>query len=616
MISKLKSIVYVLMVFSFFIVTKEQIAASEQGSANVGLSNISVDKYREMVADEERILDGLKNLLELRQNEDLHDKDTAVELINKNENISINRKNVNYGIVLYSIKADLVSIDEILQALVSESGKKKIIIDEDIDKEELSSIISIDMDSAPFSDIIDVVLGAKGFETIVSEDLVFVTLPVKLNMSSYGYYREKAIQAYQKAMIKYPDYKEIARAYYELGNFYLALDLPTIALQEYKTVVINYPDHPLAKESMFKEGKCFEMLDDLDNARECYLDYVQRNPQASNVDDTYLIIGDLWGKQKNYDMAIEIYNYVIAEYHDSGTAMHAQMRLGNTYLDAGDYSSALQVFLNMKKEYLTKDHQSKPSEHIAENISLEHQLEKGSSTFQKERVGNNSLEPSRLTLPDKLHYELEYQIGNCYSLLGQYRDAIKTLSDFVFYEKSGDMLDKSYYKLADCFFESEDFLTAFQLYKSALAGYPNSKFSAHGLLYSGKSLRQMKMLDNAVEVLNQGLSQYHDSIYAERMKFEIGLCHLDDENSKRAFDIFEGIIWRKKNKELVVKSYIYMGVCLMQDKQFEKAIESLKEAFNGEMTEKQRNWVFELTGNCYSELGLLEKAVKAYQQDI
>ena len=59
-----------------------------------------------------------------------------------------------------------------------------------------------------------------------------------------------------------------------------------------------------------------------------------------------------------------------------------------------------------------------------------------------------------------------------------------------------------------------------------------------------------------------------------------------------------------------------MGVCLMQDKQFEKAIESFKEAFNGEMTEKQRNWAFELTGNCYSELGLLEKAVKAYQQDI
>ena len=616
MISKLKSIVYVLMVFSFFIVTKEQIGASEQGSANVGLSNISVDKYKEMVADEERILDGLKNLLELRQKEDLHDKDTAVELIDKNENISIKRKNANYGIVLYSIKADLVSIDEILQALVSESGKKKIIIDEDIDKEELSSIISIDMDSAPFADIIDVVLGAKGFETIVSEGLVFVTLPVKLNMSSYGYYREKAIQAYQKAMIKYPDYKEIARAYYELGNFYLALDLPTIALQEYKTVVINYPDHPLAKESMFNEGKCFEMLYDLDNARECYLDYVQRNPQAPNVDDTYLIIGDLWEKQKNYDMAIEIYNYVITEYRDSDTAMHAQMRLGNTYLDAGDYSSALQVFLNMKKEYLTKDHQSKPSEHIAENISLEHQLKKGSSTFQKDRLGNNRLEPSRLILPDKLHYELEYQIGNCYSLLGQYRDAIKALSDFVFYEKSGDMLDKSYYKLADCFFESEDFLTAFQLYKSALAEYPNSKFSAHGLLYSGKSLRQMKMLDNAVEILNQGLSQHHDGVYAERIKLEIGLCYLDDENSKRAFDIFEGITGRKKNKDLVVKSFIYMGVCLMQDKQFEKAIESFKEAFNGEMTEKQRNWAFELTGNCYSELGLLEKAVKAYQQDI
>ncbi len=612
MIFKLKTIIYVLMVFPFLIVTEEHINANEQGSANAELLNISIDECKDMVADEERILDGLKNLLELKQKEALLDDDTAVEPITRNENLSINRKNGNYGIVLYSIKADLVSIHEILQALVSESGKKKVVIDEDIDKDQLSSIISINMDNAPFADIIDVILGAKGFETIVSDGLVFVTLPAKLNMPSYGYYREKAIQTYQKAMIKYPDYKEIAKAYYELGNFYLALNLPTIALQEYKTIITDYPDHSLAKESMFNVGKCFELLDDLENAKESYLNYVKSYPQTSNVDDTYLIIGDLLEKQKNHVMAIEIYNYIISEYRDRDTAMFAFMRLGNTYINAGNYSSALQTFLNMKKEYSTKDHQSKPSE----NISLEHKSENIPSTFQSDRVENTTPGHDRLILPDKLHYELEYQIGYCYYLLDQYSKAIKTLSDVVFYEKSSDILDKFYYKLADCFFESGDFLTAFQLYKSALAEYPNSNFSAHGILYSGKSLRQMKMLDNAVEILNYGLSQHHNGLYAEKIKFEIGLCYLDDENNKRAFDIFQEITKSNKYNDLIIESYIYMGICLKQDKQFEKAIKYFKETFNEEMTEKQRNWVSRLAGDCFIELGLLENAVKAYQQDI
>jgi hypothetical protein len=53
------------------------------------------------------------------------------------------------------------------------------------------------------------------------------------------------------------------------------------------------------------------------------------------------------------------------------------------------------------------------------------------------------------------------------------------------------------------------------------------------------------MLDSAVEILNQGLSKHPDGIYAESIKFEIGLCHLDDENNKRAFDIFKKIAERK-----------------------------------------------------------------------
>ena len=591
---KFKNTVFVnlLTMFLLLVGTTGYVGADVRNGAGTGLLNMPVDEYKKMVNDEKTVLEGLKKLLELKQRQALQEEDTVLELVVEREDLFINRREGNYGTVLYSIKADLVSMEDILQTLASVS-RKKIIIDEDIDKEEIASVLSIYLKDAPLVDIIDVILGAKGLEPIISESLIFVTLPAKLNVvTSYGYYQDKAIQAYQKAMIKYPEYEGIAQAYYELGNFYLASDFPSIALQEYKTVTANYSDHPLAKKSKFNEGKCYVKLDDLEKARVSYLDYALRYPNESNVDDTYLIIGDLWRKQGDYEKAIENYNYVIKEYHDRDAVIFAHMRLGMVYLDAGDYSLALQTFLGMKENF------------------------QSGSDIQTYQSGDTILTSNRLILPDEVRYELEYQIGNCYYLLGEYNEAISTLNNFVFYEKSNDVLEKAYYKLADCFFKTGDFLTAFQLYKGALAEYPDSSLSSQGFLYSGKSLRLMKMLDSAVEILNQGLIKYPDSIYAESIKFEIGLCHLDDENNKRALDVFKRIAERKKDKDLAVKASIFAGVCLARDKLFEKAIKSYREVLDGEVTEKQRNWVSGLIGDSYSELGLNTEAVKAYQQDI
>ncbi len=593
-------VVFTLIIFSFSIFIANQSEVEGQIGKEAGLLNVSIDEYKEKVIDEKKILDGLKKLLEIKQHEVLSDEGVPIELNTNNKKLFVNKRTSNYGTVLYSIKADLVSVDEILQTLVSTSGKK-IIIDEDIDEEELFSVISIYLENTPLVDIIDIVLGAKGFETIISEGLIFVTLPTKLNVvSSYGYYQEKAIQAYQKAMIKYPDYEGIVRAYYELGDFYLTSKFPSIALQEYKAVIANYPDHELAKKSEFKEGKCYEMLDDLENAKKSYLNYVQKYPLSPDVDDTYLIICDLWRTQGEHEKAIEIYNYVIKEYHDRDTVMVAHMQLGNTYIDSGDYPSALQTFLSMKKKFQAESNKSD----VLDN------------THTDTDTTDEILVSGRQILPDALRYELEYKIGNCYYLMGKYNKAILTLHNFVFYEEENDMLDEAYYKLADCFFKAGDFLTSFQLYKGALTEYPDSSLSPHGFLYSGKSLRQMNMLDNAVEILNQGIVKHQDSIYVESMKLEIGLCYLDDENFRRAFDTFEELAEGRRDKNVTVKANIYAGICLERNKQLEKAIERYQKALNVDTSVKRREWVSKLIGNSYSELGLLDEAVRAYQQDI
>ena len=612
-IFKCTTLMYLVVIFSVVNFAPGYINADEQGEKERKLSNSSLAEYKKNFDDEKKILEGLKKLLEIKQHDAELDEEVMTALVTENENLSISKRKGKYGTVLYSIRADLVQIDEIIKVLVATSGKK-IIIDDDVPSDKLSSIVSIYLEDIPLVDIVDTIFGAKGFETIISENLIFVTLPVKLNVdSAYGYYQEKAIQAYQKVMIKYPEYEGIVRAYYELGNFYLASNLPSIALQEFKAVIVNYPDHPLAKKSMLNEGESYEMLDDIENAKRGYLRYVENYPHSNEVDDAYLKIGDLWRKQENYEKSIEIYKHIMEEYHDRDTAAFANMRLGNAYVGTGDFTTALQIFLSMKKKFLNGSQKSKLAKSTTVGNTVESQSNQHNSNLENSE-NDSTLVSEGLVLPDKVRCELEYQIGNCYYLLGKYNEAIKVLRNFGLYEENNEMLDDAYYKLADCFFKTEDYLTAFQLYKNALMEFPDSTLSSHGFLYSGKSLRKMKMLDNAIEDLKQGLSRYKDGIYADSLKFEIGLCYLDDENYNRALDVFEEIAEGKRDKDMVINANIYAGISLARDKQQEKAIEYYRKALKDDSLEKRTVWVSKLVGDSYAELGSLDEAVKAYQQ--
>jgi TolA-binding protein len=534
------------------------------------LLDVSIEDYEEKLEYERKILGGLINLLELKEREIISDEIAASELVAKNENLSISKETSEHGTVLYTIKANMVSIDEILHALVSTSGRE-LVLDKDIDKKVIFSVISVFLERTPLVDIIDVMVGARGLESIISDDIIFITMPAKLNLvSPFDYYQEKAIHAYQKAMIKYPDYKGIGRAYYELANFYFTSGFPTIALQEYKIVVEKYSDLPMAGASMFHIGKCYEMLGDVEKAMQSYSNYAEKYPQDSNVVDAYLVMGDIWRKQKDYEKAIEIYRYIIEKYLEVNTVSLAQMQLGYTHLELKDYDSALSTFEDMKKKQLS----------------------------------------------DEFRCEIEYQIGNCYYLMGKYDEAINILSDFVLHEQESDMQDDAYYKLSDCFFKRGDYLRAFQLYRNALTDFPDSNLSSYGFLYSGKSLRMMNMLESAKNILRKGLSIYPDSVHAESMKVEMGLCYFKDESFDLAFKVFEEIDTMNNNNIVAYQANMYAGICLCRERQHEKAIGFYIKALNGDVTAQERNQIFKLIGDCYTDLGEQTKAIMAYQGEI
>jgi len=102
------ALVYLLMMFSILNFTSGYINADEQSEKEARLLNLSLDEYKEKVADERKILEGLKKLLEIRQHEALKelseirqrealsDEGMTTELVTVNQNLSISMRRGNY----------------------------------------------------------------------------------------------------------------------------------------------------------------------------------------------------------------------------------------------------------------------------------------------------------------------------------------------------------------------------------------------------------------------------------------------------------------------------------------------------------------------------------------
>jgi TolA-binding protein len=489
-------------------------------------------------------------------------------VIKPNENIVLTKEIGEYEVPVYSIDATQVKIADILQALSASFGKS-IIVDEDVDSAYLSSYVNISIQKSPLQDILEVVLGIRGLEFIQNEDSIYVlTLSNLSEDTAFEYYRDKGVQLYQKAQLKYPNDRRVAKAYLELGNYYYDLGFNFLALQEYKIVLGKYKEPQLAKEALFKTGRCYDSLKDFENARRAYFQFMYSYPKDPLVDDALLSIGDSFVEQGLYHKAIDVYERVIREHPNEDTACRSQFNMAKTYVKMGNYRGALQSFLQAREKYDS----------------------------------------------GQMRFEIEYQIGNCLYLLNEYQDAGSVFGNLLVSEPGGEgeLMENASFLLGDCFYKQDNYLAAFQVFRRAIDTYSKNNKVPYGMYFMGKSLSAMNMSDSAIQTFRDGMQAYPDNDYASKMALDIGNCYFDRGDYNLAYHAFDNFVKQYPTSELMVEGMIGKADALYHDKKYEEAIKSYLELLKTNDEEKVRQYAFKRIGDCYKFMGKLEQAVKAY----
>ncbi|MGQ9630592.1 MAG: tetratricopeptide repeat protein [bacterium] len=258
-------------------------------------------------------------------------------------------------------------------------------------------------------------------------------------------------------------FEEIVRdypqsAYVEDAEFYLAASYEELGMlkraeEAFTALLEKYPEGKHQAEIHYHLGLIALKNHQYDRALEKFLsDVITNYPDSPAVPAARVGAGDIYRERKFYDLAIQQYNIVLADFPQSESAAEAQYGIALCYKELEDWDRALIAYRNLQN-YPSSDYPyGKAQEdlmYVRYNIALNH-YSQGDFEVSFEEFKGMSIDYSDSPLADNILY------WAAESLYGQrkYEEAIgwfdKTIKNFKYHNKDEDAqlkLGMSYYQL-------------------------------------------------------------------------------------------------------------------------------------------------------------------------
>jgi len=129
-------------------------------------------------------------------------------------------------------------------------------------------------------------------------------------------------------------------------------------------------------------------------------------------------------------------------------------------------------------------------------------------------------------------------------------------------------------------------------------------------LFSAKLTTENNVPQKALEKLTKIERLLPEKYY---IKFYIGSCHLAMNDPETALGYFEQALDLDPVEQDIPSIYSYMGVCLKDMEQYQKALDVLRK---GEKADDERTDIYNLMGFCYFKLRKNENAIRCFKKII
>ena len=120
-----------------------------------------------------------------------------------------------------------------------------------------------------------------------------------------------------------------------------------VAYREYLEVMAQFGPLSWGAKANLKAAECLMKLGQRDRALKMYKNFIEKYPQAVNIDYFKNDLGDIFFRDKNWKEAAKLYDQVSFSDSDNNLKPEAYYKLGESYFNEGEYEKALVGYLHV-----------------------------------------------------------------------------------------------------------------------------------------------------------------------------------------------------------------------------------------------------------------------------
>lgn len=182
-----------------------------------------------------------------------------------------------------------------------------------------------------------------------------------------------------------------------------------------------------------------------------------------------------------------------------------------------------------------------------------------------------------------------YNLGYAYFSQQDYPEAMSWFRKFISRvdSRQDKLLADANNRIGDCYFIKRTYWQAIEYYDKASALRTDD--ADYAMFQKGFTLGLVQRRNKKIEELEQLISVYPQSNYADDALYEIGKSRMEMDEQNLAIDIFKNLIQTYRNSSYVRKSYLQLGLIYYNAEQNSQALDMYKKLINTWPKTKEAN---------------------------
>lgn len=422
-------------------------------------------------------------------------------------------------------------------------------------------------------------LASKQNTALIREDLYL------LGMSCYQTNQFQEATEYLKK-VKFQNDSLSQSTQYHLGNAYLKTINNTnkaTILEQAKTCFasamrMNYSPK-LQEEAMYNYAlTSYQSSSALGESVNAFMDFLNAYPNSEHTETVYALLSDAFMSSRNFEAAFEALNKIENPNKKMlETKQYLRYQMGADLFLQNKHNQAItffdEVINNADDARLvgSRDNRTYKTEALYMKAESAFRLQKydEAAAAIKEFSKQSNASTSQ-------NYKLaQYLEGYIYFQQKQYKQAQSAFLTFLqMADKQSSTYPDALNRVGDCYFSQRDFTTAETYYKKVIES--GASGADYAMFQRGYSLGLLKKHNDKITTLQQLVTRYPHSDYADDALYEMARAELQLNNSKAAITDYDKLLTNYPNSNMARKAALEKAMLYYNAHETEQAIQAYK----------------------------------------